>query len=138
MDEKRELTETQIREVVVLHEKKAEKMLEDKTETEKTVSLAMEMARKVEDIPFIGKYVSDIFVMCDCIIDYIKGNYKKILMGTVITILAAIIYVVNPGDILPDILPVIGHADDAGVIAFVIKIVRDDLKDYKAWKGALK
>ncbi len=136
MEEKRELTENQIKEVVVSHEKKAEAMLKDKEKTKKTVSLAMDMARKAENIPFIGKYVADIFVMCDCIIDYIKGNYKKILMRTVITILAAIIYIVNPGDILPDILPIVGHMDDAGVIAFVVKIVRDDLNEYKAWKAS--
>lgn len=134
MSEKREFTDVEIKEVVTLHEEKAEKMLEDKAETEKTVDKAMELAKKVEDIPFIGKYVSDIFIMCDCVMDYIKGNYKEIPIRSIVTILGAIIYLVSPADIIPDVLPGVGHIDDAGLIAFVLKAVHDDLNDYKAWK----
>lgn len=42
-------------------------------------------------------------------------------------IIAAIVYVLSPLDFIPDIAPIIGWLDDAGVIAFTYK-------RYKAYK----
>ena len=46
-------------------------------------------------------------------------------------IIAAIIYVVTPIDIFPDILPVVGWIDDVTVILYVCDIINDELEQYK-------
>ena len=45
--------------------------------------------------------------------------------------IAAIIYVVTPIDILPDVLPIIGWTDDVTVILYVFDIINAELEQYK-------
>lgn len=46
------------------------------------------------------------------------------------TIIAgALAYFVSPVDIIPDVLPGIGFADDLVILLFVLKIVRDNITD---------
>ena len=37
-------------------------------------------------------------------------------------ILAGILYVLNPIDIIPDVIPIVGWLDDMGVVAFLVKL----------------
>ena len=37
-------------------------------------------------------------------------------------------------DISPDILPGIGYLDDAAVIAGIIKLIHEDVQNYRLWK----
>jgi len=45
-----------------------------------------------------------------------------------------LIYVLNPFDIIPDVLPILGVVDDATVIGAVLMLVERDLKKYRSWK----
>jgi uncharacterized membrane protein YkvA (DUF1232 family) len=45
-----------------------------------------------------------------------------------------LLYVINPFDIIPDVLPVVGAVDDAMVIGALLILVEQDLKKYRAWK----
>ena len=52
-------------------------------------------------------------------------------------ITAALIYLVNPNDAVPDYLPGVGYLDDAAVMNFVFVSVKEDVEKYKEWKCAL-
>ena len=47
---------------------------------------------------------------------------------------AGLIYVVSPVDAIPDPIPVAGYLDDAAVIAWIIKSVRDELDAFREWE----
>jgi uncharacterized membrane protein YkvA (DUF1232 family) len=51
-------------------------------------------------------------------------------------VIAAIIYFVSPFDVIPDWIPVLGHIDDAFVVALALKSVRTDLDTFMAWETA--
>lgn len=53
---------------------------------------------------------------------------------TVLVITVALLYLISPVDILPDIIPLLGFADDVAVLAFAFGLIKDDLKNYSAWK----
>jgi uncharacterized membrane protein YkvA (DUF1232 family) len=55
---------------------------------------------------------------------------------TVAVIAAALLYVLNPFDLIPDAIPGVGLLDDATVVGFALAMVEQDLEDYKAWKIA--
>ena len=57
--------------------------------------------------------------------------------STVAAITLALLYFINPFDLIPDELPVIGVLDDAMVLAFVTRMMQDDLRRY-AKKFGLK
>ena len=49
---------------------------------------------------------------------------------TVAAITAALLYFVNPFDIVPDFIPVIGYLDDVVVIGACMKLIQPDLRAY--------
>src|SRR5437660_8088671 len=49
---------------------------------------------------------------------YYQGDYRNAANSTLVVIIAAIIYIVNPLDLIPDALPALGFLDDATVVAF--------------------
>ncbi|UOQ49966.1 YkvA family protein [Gracilibacillus caseinilyticus] len=65
---------------------------------------------------------------------WIKEEYKEIPKGSIVMIIAAIIYFVTPIDIVPDFLVGLGLFDDAAVLGFVIKQVSEDLDRFKVWQ----
>lgn len=81
-----------------------------------------------------GKYLSDVPVLVSLVRAYVNKSYQEIPIGSIIAIIGALIYVLNPFDIVPDFLPGIGIIDDAAVIAFAYKFVHDDVTHYKAWR----
>lgn len=48
--------------------------------------------------------------------------------------MAGLIYFVSPVDLIPDVIPVIGLTDDAVVLGFVIRTVRQELEAFMAWE----
>ena len=46
----------------------------------------------------------------------------------------ALLYVFNPFDLLPDVLPIIGAVDDAAVVGACLLLIERDLRQYRSWK----
>jgi len=65
---------------------------------------------------------------------YSEGQYPEIPESTLVVIVAAIIYVVSPLDVIPDALPSIGYLDDATVLALALRRSREALNDFMAWE----
>jgi len=69
---------------------------------------------------------------------YFKGEYKSVPTKTIAAILAFIIYMISPIDILPDLFPGIGLIDDLIVICLAYKFIKPDLNVFKKWYIANK
>lgn len=67
--------------------------------------------------------------------DYKDKQYTNIPWRTIALIVAAILYFINPFDIIPDLLPFLGFTDDAVAFAAIFKSAQTDLIDYCSWKG---
>ena len=67
--------------------------------------------------------------------DYKKRNYRNVPWKAIAIITAAIVYFINPMDLVPDFLGLIGFTDDAIVLAFVFNSLRDELVKYCEWRG---
>jgi uncharacterized membrane protein YkvA (DUF1232 family) len=67
-----------------------------------------------------------------------RGEYTGVSMKTIIWVIAAIIYFVNPFDVAPDFIPGVGYVDDAAVIFFVINSIRRDLDKFLEWERTRK
>lgn len=109
----------------------AEELLKDKKKMEHFLE---RLERKLSKIPFAGKYLSDVPVFISLIKAYIDKEYTAIPIGSIIAVISALIYLLSPIDIIPDIVPVVGILDDAAVIATVYALVHDDIEEFKAWR----
>jgi uncharacterized membrane protein YkvA (DUF1232 family) len=53
---------------------------------------------------------------------------------TVLVMTFSLLYLISPVDLLPDIVPLLGFADDIALIAFASSLIKSDLENYRAWK----
>ena len=67
--------------------------------------------------------------------DYKKKNYKNVPWKTIAIITAAILYFLNPIDLIPDFMGLLGFTDDAIVLGFVFNSIREELIKYCNWRG---
>jgi uncharacterized membrane protein YkvA (DUF1232 family) len=74
-------------------------------------------------------------LMMELIDDYRSGTYRKIPWHSLAIGAAAILYVANPADVLPEALMGIGMLDDIAVAALAARVLRRDLKAYCIYKG---
>ncbi len=88
----------------------------------------------LKKIPNVGSLLSDIPVLVSVVKSYVTGEYKEIPYNTIIAIVATLLYVISPIDIIPDVIPVVGFADDAMAVAFCIKMIHEDLEKYRSWR----
>jgi uncharacterized membrane protein YkvA (DUF1232 family) len=63
-----------------------------------------------------------------------RGRYTVVPWKTILLALGAVIYFVDPFDFVPDFIPILGYADDATVIAFVLKSIAKDLAKFRDWE----
>ncbi len=67
---------------------------------------------------------------------YISGRYRELPWTALITTLAALVYFVNPLDLVPDFVIGFGLLDDLTVIAFAVNGLRAELERFRAWETA--
>ena len=66
--------------------------------------------------------------------NYYQGNYREVSLSVVVYALAAIIYFVNPLDIIPDFIVGFGFLDDITVITFVLNHIKKEIDAFRDWE----
>ncbi len=64
---------------------------------------------------------------------WVAGEYREISTGSIVSIVAGIVYFLNPLDVVPDFILGFGFLDDATVLAFVLSRVSGELDQFRAW-----
>lgn len=120
--------------------KEKSKELWEKISLETTFEKLTSIIDKTKDIldlsssRHLSKFLDKIQLMVDMIGDYINGNYRDIPWKSLSAVAGALIYLILPLDVLPDLFPFIGLLDDAFIIGLCIKCFSTDLEQYKIWK----
>ena len=66
---------------------------------------------------------------------YLKQQYKEVPWKSIIYAIAAIIYFVNPFDLIPDAILFAGFIDDAAIITHVAGVIGEDIAKFKQWEA---
>jgi uncharacterized membrane protein YkvA (DUF1232 family)/predicted Ser/Thr protein kinase len=69
---------------------------------------------------------------------YHRGEYHQVSDEALLWIIAALKYLVDPFDLIPDKTPFLGFVDDANVIEFVTDKTRRTLEDFMMWETAVR
>jgi uncharacterized membrane protein YkvA (DUF1232 family) len=67
---------------------------------------------------------------------YHRGEYDQVSDGALLWIIAALNYLVDPFDLIPDKTPFLGFVDDAAVVAFAVGKTKQALDDFMTWETA--
>ncbi|WP_407074434.1 YkvA family protein [Psychrobacter sp. CAL346-MNA-CIBAN-0220] len=92
------------------------------------------LKEKLKESTHLERFTTDIVLLVSLVKDYYQGNYRNIPYKTISAVVVGLVYILNPIDMIPDFIPVVGYIDDALVIAFCLKMVEKDLKKYQVWK----
>lgn len=65
--------------------------------------------------------------------DVRRGRYTQVPVWTLSAAGFALLYVLNPMDVIPDALPLLGVLDDAAVVSACLALLEQDLYDYREW-----
>ena len=101
---------------------------------EKVVSKSEEIEKQFSSRGPLKRFIEDSKLLTALVKDYRTGKYRQALYGTVAAVVFALIYVFNPFDLIPDVLPLIGAVDDASVVAACLMLIERDLHKYRDWK----
>lgn len=115
-------------------EKKAQKVSEK--DLKDLIGREEEVIEKLKKVPgTFEKLVNRMKLLFGMLQDFWKGEYREVPWYTIAIAVAAVLYFINPFDIIFDIIPGAGYLDDAVVIGFVYKAIYEDLKTYCRFKG---
>ncbi len=98
--------------------------------------LLEQVENKLETVPKAGEYLADVPRMISLLKDHIQKDYTQAPTKTLVIIVAALLYLVNPKDLIPDKYLGLGLIDDAAIIAAAIALTKEDLHTYDVWKDA--
>lgn len=101
---------------------------------ETVVQKSDEIEKRFRNWGPLQRFLDDGRLLISAIRDYWTGRYRRFPLGTVGAIAFTLLYVFDPLDIIPDVLPIIGQLDDAAVVAGCLFLVENDLRLYALWR----
>ena len=101
---------------------------------EKVVDKSEEIQKRFTSSGPLHRFVDDGRLLVSAVRDYWSGRYRRLPLGTIGAMVFSLLYVFNPLDLFPDVLPIIGQIDDAAVVAGCLLLVEHDLGTYARWK----
>lgn len=118
-----------------LDESYVEEGAESVTETD--LDTVVEKADAIEDRfrdngP-LRRLLDDSRLLLGLVQDVRRGRYTQVPVWTLSAAGFALLYVLNPVDVIPDALPLVGVLDDAAVVSACLVLLEQDLYDYRAW-----
>jgi uncharacterized membrane protein YkvA (DUF1232 family) len=105
-------------------------------DSESLQTLFNEAARKAADVPrdSFKEYWPYLQTMLRLVRAHHRGEYDQVTNDALLWIVAALNYLVDPFDLIPDKTPFLGFIDDAAVVEFVVDRTRQTLDDFMAWE----
>lgn len=64
-----------------------------------------------------------------------SGRYKDYSMWAYLKVVACLLYVVSPFDLIPDFFPWVGWLDDIAVVIYVCGLAKEELDMFSIWQA---
>jgi len=116
----------------IIIKEEAQKVTEK--DVEKVINKSEEIKKKFSAKGPLARFIEDGQLLIAIVKDYWSGAYRQVPYGVIASIVFTLIYVLNPFDLIPDFLPLIGQLDDVAVMGACLMLVERDLHKYKDWK----
>lgn len=97
-------------------------------ENEDIISNKINNASPLRKFAKIGK------IMFEMLKDITVGRYTEVPWFTIGSIAFALLYILNPLDLIPDFIPGIGYIDDLAVMTVSVGWIETDLHKYLDWR----
>ncbi len=65
------------------------------------------------------------------------GKYKDVSIASLLIVVGAILYLLDPLDVIPDFVPILGLTDDATVFGLAINRIKTELNKFEDWENEI-
>lgn len=110
----------------------AEQLLKDKAALVSRLSAAIAQADNHHNR--LTKVWDDLMIMFRLVKAWVAGHYVDIPWKSMVLVIGAMVYLLNPFDAIPDLVALFGYMDDMTIIGFVISSISSDLEKFKEWE----
>lgn len=104
-----------------------------KDDLSKVVEARSKIEGKLRNTRMLDKYAQLGKLMISMLNDYRKGEYRNVPWFTIGAVAFTLLYILNPLDLIPDFIPVLGYIDDLTVLTLTLNLVQTDLHNYLNW-----
>ena len=99
------------------------------------IARVTQRAKDIEEkLPKLRKWMEQGKLILAMVKDYWGGRYREVPYWAISAGALTLLYVLNPLDVIPDVVPGFGYLDDATLVAFCMKLIERELEKYKVWK----
>ena len=117
------------------YERKAKVLLKDEGALRKVIAGARAWLEKQKNLPFMKGTVEEMIGVIDLLTAYVDGKYRCVPKRMLVAMIAGLLYVVSPINLIPDWIPVLGWLDDIAVFSMVMDMgVSAEIKKFRAWE----
>jgi uncharacterized membrane protein YkvA (DUF1232 family) len=82
----------------------------------------------------LGSLRDDLPVLLRLARAWARGDYRRVPWKSLVLVVAGLLYFLAPVDAIPDFIPVLGYLDDAAVVAYILRSVRQDVRAFEVWE----
>ncbi|WP_224999352.1 YkvA family protein [Cesiribacter sp. SM1] len=113
----------------------AEAIARDNGKLDKLVNKSRKKMYNVKDKkPNILNFFNQLIVFQRLLKAYSRKEYPNLPWKSLLSIVGAILYFLNPLDLIPDFIPGIGLLDDITLLGWVYKSVASDVEKFEEWE----
>lgn len=69
---------------------------------------------------------------------YATGAYRDVAGKSMATIVGVLVYFVSPLDLIPDVLPILGIADDVALVVWMFNVLEKEITRFSEWEKNTK
>jgi uncharacterized membrane protein YkvA (DUF1232 family) len=113
----------------------AESIASDRSRTDRLLEASREKSERHAGV--LRSAWADFWTLWRFIRAWRDGTYRDVPWKSILVAIAGIFYFVDPIDIIPDFIPVIGYLDDSVVLAFVARTIHSDLEKFREWEKTI-
>ena len=83
----------------------------------------------------LGNFFNEFTLLWQLLKDYKSGRYTNVPWKFIAAVGFAMVYLISPFDIIPDVIPIVGLTDDASVFAQVLASFKIEIETYRNWRN---
>ncbi len=81
--------------------------------------------------------VDDVRTLIRLSVAVARGNYRPASDADVVDIVATLVYIDSPIDVIPDSIPLVGFLDDVAAVGWVVRKARNEVGRFRQWELGL-
>lgn len=118
--------------------KKAKKYITHPKKAADVIGKAVRKSVDLSDDGVVAGLKEGIQVLGRMLAAILRGDYKRLPSRSLVRVLAGLVYFLLLVDFIPDFIPMMGLIDDAMVVAWVVKGIREELDDFLVWERGVR